>query len=121
MLKNYRCVLWLRTNYVIPQEVSILIITFNECDKISFLISLCNVDTLIRQLHLWRMGRLYRNCIYLNCYTSCMTTLGLTTILSPNLYIMEKLFRMGFKVQWFSTMSYPHATYQTACISNLPY
>jgi hypothetical protein len=99
MLTRYRCVLWLRTYYVIPQEVSILIITLNECDKISLPITLCNFNMLIRQLHLWRVGRLYRNCNYLNCYTSCMTTLELTTILSPNLYIMEKLFRMGFKVQ----------------------
>ena len=100
MLTHNRCVLWLRTNYVIPQEVSILIITLNECDKISLPITLCNLNTLIRQFHLWRVGRLYRNCNDLNCYTSCVTTLGLTTILSPNLYIMEKLFRMGFKVQW---------------------
>jgi hypothetical protein len=58
MLTGYRCVMQLHTNYVIPQEVFILVITLNECDKIPLPITLGNFNTLIRQLHLWWVGRL---------------------------------------------------------------
>jgi hypothetical protein len=55
---GYRCVLWLLTNYVIPQQVTILIIALDEGDEISLPITLCNLNMLIRQLHLWWMSRL---------------------------------------------------------------